>query len=102
MFGEQGLAVAELEAAVDEGWRGYYGADLAAGTLDKFYWSPGWRFDAKYDVLLDGIRDDPRFDKAFEIIEQDMARQLESVREMERNGELKLPASLPRSSAATY
>ncbi len=92
MLGEKELALVELEAAVDAGWRGYSRLSIDIG--DPFYWSPSWRFDAKYDVLLDGIRDDPRFKEAFEIIEQDMARQLASLCEMERNGELKIPEAI--------
>jgi hypothetical protein len=92
---------AELQAAVDDGWRGYYGIDLSAGTDDRFYWSPNWRIDAKYDVMLDGIRDEPGFREAFETIEADMKDQLASINEMERNGELTLPESLASGSAKT-
>ncbi len=94
LLGERGRALDELHAAVDDGWRGFYGFDTGAGTTDRFYWSPGWRFDAKYDVLLDGIRDDPRFDEAFDIVERDMAEQLASLCEMERNGELHIPEAI--------
>jgi tetratricopeptide (TPR) repeat protein len=101
MLGDKDLALAELQAAVDDGWRGYYGIDLSAGTDDRFYWSPNWRIDAKYDVMLDGIRDEPGFREAFETIEADMKDQLASINEMERNGELTLPESLASGSAKT-
>ena len=98
MLGEKDKALAELQAAVDDGWRGFYGVDLSAGTNDEFYGSPGWRFDAKHDVLLDGIRDDPRFQQAFETIDADMNIQLASVRAMEQNGDLALPAPFTSDS----
>ncbi len=92
MLGKQDLALHELKAAVEDGWRGYCSFDFSIG--ERFYCTPYWRFDAEYDFLLDGIRAEPEFKQAFEIIEQDMARQLESVNEMAGNGQLKIPEAI--------
>jgi tetratricopeptide (TPR) repeat protein len=65
-----------LEELVKTGWRG------------GGYINGGLRFNLYRNVLLDAIRDHPRFQAMVAVIESDMAEQLENVREMERKGEL--------------
>ena len=65
-----------LEESVRRGWRG------GPGRFKQ------WRLFAYYDIGVDAIRDDPRFQAAISVIEADMAEQLEIVREMERRGEI--------------
>jgi TolB-like protein len=67
-----------LEELVQKGWRGDGRGDI----------SRGHRFNLYRNVLLDAIRDHPRFQAMVAVIESDMAEQLENVREMERKGEL--------------
>jgi TolB-like protein/tetratricopeptide (TPR) repeat protein len=76
LLGRQEEALDLLEELVQTGWRG--GGDI----------SEGLRFNLYRDVLLDPIRDHPRFQAMVAVIESDMAEQLENVREMERKGEL--------------
>jgi hypothetical protein len=62
-----------LEELVQSGWRG----------------SGAWiRFFLYRNILLDAIRDHPRFQAMVAVVESDMAQQLENVREMEKKGEL--------------
>ena len=70
LLGQTDEALTALEVAVDAGWRG------------------DWQYAAEYDSNLNSIRDDPRFQAAFAVIEADMATQLANVREMEASGEL--------------
>jgi hypothetical protein len=54
-------------------------------------WTGGgawFRFFLYRNILLDAIRDHPRFQAMVAVFESDMAEQLENVREMERKGEL--------------
>jgi tetratricopeptide (TPR) repeat protein len=81
MLGQRDEAIDALEEAVNVGWRG----------LSENSDFPPWRFNAQFNMTLDAIRDDPRFQAAFAIIEADMAMQLESVREMERTGVIPVP-----------
>jgi len=81
MQGQRDEALDALEEAVNIGWRGF------TATSD----CPPWDFNAQFNMTLDAIRDDPRFQAAFAIIEADMAMQLESVREMERTGAISVP-----------
>jgi TolB-like protein len=67
-----------LEELVQKGWRGDGRGDISGGH----------RFNLYRNVLLDAIRDHPRFQAMVAVIESDMAEQLENVREMERKGEL--------------
>ena len=70
-------------------------ADEALGVLENLVAS-GWRgapnvllrFTLYFDVALEAIRDDERFQAIVATIEADMAQQLENVREMQRRGEL--------------
>jgi tetratricopeptide (TPR) repeat protein len=70
-------------------------ADEALGVLENLV-SSGWRgepngllrFTLYFDVTLDAIRDERRFQAILATIEADMAQQLENVREMQRRGEL--------------
>ena len=78
MLGRKDEALDALEDAVEQGYRGWKGC---CSPLD-------WQYDARFDASLDSIRGDPRFEAAFAVIEADMARQLESVRAMERSGEI--------------
>jgi len=75
--GQAANALDALERAVNRGWRG-----------DMYQGPPHWRYFEMYDLSLDSIRDNPRFKAAFAIIKADMARQLASVRKMERNGQI--------------
>jgi TolB-like protein/Flp pilus assembly protein TadD len=75
--GEKQKALSALRQAIDEGWR-------------RFWW-----YHLKYDPTLESLHDEPEFQAMIAEIEADMAAQLERVREMERNGELALPAELP-------
>jgi len=63
-----------LESVVTSGWRGVYRTFL--------------RFTLYFDVRLDAIRDDERFQAIVATIEADMAQQLENVRAMQRRGEV--------------
>ena len=82
--GQPEAALQVLEQAVSAGWRAFFQS-----------WSDqDWRYYQRHDMFLDSIRDDPRFKAAFATIEADMAEQLESVREMERSGEIPEPESL--------
>jgi TolB-like protein len=76
LLGRQEEALDLLEELVQTGWRG--GGDIEADL----------RFNLYRSVLLDAIRDHPRFQAMVAVIESDMAEQLEIVREMERKGEL--------------
>ena len=67
-----------LEELVQKGWRGDGRGDISGGH----------RFNLYRNVLLDPIRDHPRFQAMVAVIESDMAEQLENVRKMERKGEL--------------
>ena len=72
--GERQLALSTLRQAVDAGWR-YF-----------------WWYALEHDLSLELLHDEPEFQAMVAEIKADMAAQLESVREMERNGEL---ASIP-------
>jgi TolB-like protein len=76
LLGRHEEALDLLEELVQTGWRG-------VGDING-----GLRFNLYRNVLLDPIRDHPRFQAMVAVIESDMAEQLENVREMERNGEL--------------
>jgi tetratricopeptide (TPR) repeat protein len=75
--GDKQKALAALRQAIDEGWR----------TL--------WWYFLKRDPSLELLHGEPEFQAMIAEIEADMAAQLERVREMERRGELVLPAELP-------
>lgn len=94
LLGDKRAAISSLEEAVEDGWRGF-----CRFVQMTNYCTSTWRFDAEFDVLLDDIRDDPRFQVAFKVIEADMAEQLASVREMERDGTIKLPEKITKSVA---
>jgi len=76
LTGKSDEALDFLEEGVQQGWRGGVGPEQ------------DWRYFVYYDISVDAIRDDPRFQAAISIIEKDMAGQLENVREMERRGEI--------------
>jgi pentatricopeptide repeat protein len=78
LLGRYEEALDLLEELVHSGWRGG-GYEGMIGDL---------RFNLYRNVLLDAIRDHPRFQAMVAVIESDMAEQLENVREMERKGEL--------------
>jgi tetratricopeptide (TPR) repeat protein len=78
--GEKAEALAALRVHVETGLR-----DL-------------WRLQFLHNPNLESIRGTPEFAAIVAEIEADMAAQLERVREMQRNGELKpIPKSSPRS-----
>ena len=81
LLGRHEEALDLLEELVQSGWRGS-------------------RFLLYRDVLLDAIRDHPRFQAMVAVIESDMAEQLENVREMERKGELPTLEELQADLAA--
>jgi tetratricopeptide (TPR) repeat protein len=72
--GDRQKALSALRQAIDEGWRS------------------SWRYDLKYDSALESLHDEPEYRAMIAEIEADMAAQLARVREMERRGELVLPA----------
>jgi TolB-like protein len=72
--GREDEALNVLESLVSSGWRGEPSILL--------------RFTLYFDVTFDAIRHDKRFQAIAATIEADMAQQLESVREMQRRGEL--------------
>ncbi len=69
--GDKQKALSALRRAIDEGWRNF------------------WWYYLKHDPNLESLHDEPEFQAMVAEIEADMAAQLERVREMERNGELK-------------
>jgi TolB-like protein/Tfp pilus assembly protein PilF len=81
--GEKQKALSALRQAIDEGWRAF------------------WWYSLKYDPTLESLHDEPEFQAMIEEIEADMATQLARVREMERRGELAVPAepTAPRDHA---
>jgi tetratricopeptide (TPR) repeat protein len=72
--GDKQKALSALRQAIDEGWRN------------------AWRYFLKHDSALESLHDEPEYQAMVAEIEADMAAQLERVREMERRGELVLPA----------
>ena len=76
MLGRHEEALDLLETLVAEHWRGSW---LPFFNLSYILY---------YDISFDAIRDHPRFQAMVELIEADLAEQLENVREMERRGEL--------------
>jgi TolB-like protein len=89
MLGRKEEALDALEDAVRQGYRGW-------GTYQL-----DWQHLARFDAALDSIRSDPRFKAAFAVIEADMAKQLASVREMERRGEIPTLDELRKLRAST-
>ncbi len=77
LLGRHEEALDLFEELVQNGWRA--GGGGTYGTL---------RFFLYRNILLDAIRDHPRFQAMVAIIESDMAQQLENVRAMERSGEI--------------
>jgi tetratricopeptide (TPR) repeat protein len=73
--GDKQKAFSALREAIDEGWRGY-----------------DWRYYLVHDPSLESLHDEPEYQAMIAEIEADMAAQLARVREMERRGELVLPA----------
>ena len=84
-FGHREQALAALEQAVSQGWRGWQGEG----------WPAGWKYAQHFSAPLGSIRRDPRFQAAFARIEADMNEQLKIVREMERRGEIPSRDELP-------
>jgi TolB-like protein/Tfp pilus assembly protein PilF len=70
--GDKQKALSALRQAIDEGWRE--------------------RYSLKHDLSLESLHDEPEYQAMIAEIEADMAAQLERVREMERSGELVIPA----------
>ena len=54
-------------------------------------WRVSWWEHLKYDLTLESIRGDARFQSIYDEIEADMAEQLARVREMEFSGEIVAP-----------
>jgi len=75
--GEKQKALAALREAIDAGWRSM------------------WWYDLERTPNLASLHGEPEFQAMVEEIRADMAAQLARVREMERNGELVLPAGVP-------
>ena len=82
LAGREDDAMASLEAIVDEGWRSWW-----------------WYF---FDVhpVLEPLRDRPDFKALRARVAADMAKQLENVRRMERNGELPTNWAQPAAKSA--
>jgi TolB-like protein/DNA-binding winged helix-turn-helix (wHTH) protein/Tfp pilus assembly protein PilF len=78
--GEKQKALAALRQAIDEGWRRY------------------WWYNLKYEPDLVSLHDEPEYQAMVAEIEDDMAAQLERVREMERNGELEPIPEIPATT----
>jgi tetratricopeptide (TPR) repeat protein len=76
--GDKQKAFSALRQAINEGWRGF-----------------DWRYFLEHDSALESLHDDLEYQAMVAEIESDMAAQLSRVREMERAGELALPAELP-------
>jgi TolB-like protein/Tfp pilus assembly protein PilF len=74
--GDKRKALSALRQAIDEGWRS------------------SWRYFLEHDSALESLHDEPEYIAMVAEIEADMAAQLARVREMERRGELVLPAEL--------
>jgi TolB-like protein/Tfp pilus assembly protein PilF len=74
--GERKKALSTLRQAIDEGWRAY------------------WWYYLKLDLSLESLHGEPEFQAMVSEIEAEMASQLESVRELEQNGELALTPAL--------
>jgi hypothetical protein len=74
--GERQKAMSTLRQAIDEGWRAY------------------WWYHLKHDLSLESLHGEPEFQAMVSEIEVEMASQLESVRELEQNGELALIPAL--------
>ena len=68
--GRKEEALAALQRATDEGWRSL------------------WWYYLRYDMNLDSIRDEPRFQRVLDQIEADISAQMLRVREMEKSGEI--------------
>lgn len=68
-FGNTDLALSELEAAYEAGWRHLMGGRAAASSYGDF----GWFED---NPMLDSIRDEPRFIAVINAIKADNARML--------------------------
>ena len=72
LLGRTDEALDVLEAHVASGWRG-----------QLFTW-----FTLEYDITFELIRDHPRFQALITTVREDFAQQLETVRALERKGEL--------------
>jgi TolB-like protein len=88
LYGHREQALATLERAVDQGYRGNRG----------MWWPGGWKYAQQFDASFSSIRGDPRFQAAFARIEADMNEQLEIVREMERRGGIPARDQFPKPS----
>ena len=73
--GEKQEALAALREAIDEGWRAL------------------WWYYLERDPNLESLHDEPEYQAMIAEIEADMAAQLARVGEMERRGDLVLPAA---------
>jgi len=81
MRGERQRALSALRQAIDAGWRSF------------------WWYSLEHDLSLESLHDEPEFQAMVAEIKADMAAQLESVREMERNGELEPIPEVSSTSA---
>jgi tetratricopeptide (TPR) repeat protein len=114
LLGRKDLADRLLEACLQQiehtirvGYYGFWVSDVQIlalqGRTDEALaalrqaFDQGWRTDWRYFFNRDPIRSDPRFQSIRTDLENDMARQLEHVREMEANGEL---VPIPEMEAA--
>jgi len=75
--GERQRALSALRQAIDAGWRSF------------------WWYSLEHDLSLESLHDEPEFQAMVAEIKADMAAQLESLREMERNGELEPMPEFP-------
>ena len=80
LLGRRREALDQLERLIQGGWRGSYSPE--------YYPELGLWFTLHRDITLDSIRGDPRFQALIAVIESDLAKQLENVRDLERRGEL--------------
>ena len=94
VLGRHEEALDLLEDLVQTGWR----VDLKGGSVGDGV--TNLRFNLYRNILLDAIRDLPRFQAMVAVIESDMAEQLENVREMERRSELPTLEELSAGLAA--
>lgn len=68
--GKTSEALTALQQAFNEGWRSL------------------WWYYLQYEPNLDSLREEPEFQFVVDAIKKDMAKQMEHVREMERDGEI--------------
>ena len=82
LSGDTDSALSALRAALDSGQR------------------HAWWIDLLHSPLLDSLRDEPEFQAMVEELQEEMAAQLENVREMQRTGDMPPLLSISRNIAS--